>query len=136
MKRVLQQDASGCGLACVAMLANASYAQVKDEALKLPHFTLEDTYHTQGIDLRILLNRFHIQCGKRLVRFSEWNRLPDCCVLAVNYNERYQMWHWVLFLRVGPDSYVLDPRKTILSSKRRDFGRMKPFWYLKIEQKP
>ena len=133
MRRVLQQDPSGCGLACVSMLRNVSYSKVKKVALTLPNFDASSTFYTEAKDLRVLLRHLGVSCAKRLVSFSSWERLPECCILAVSFREADWTWHWVVFRRNGADAYVLDPRPSVKANRRRDFGRLRPRWYLKVE---
>jgi len=46
IKRILQEDATGCGLACVAMIAGKKYAEVKKLALANKYFENKKTFYT------------------------------------------------------------------------------------------
>ena len=49
MERVIQQDGTGCGLACVAMLAGEKYETVRDKAIDvLPPLFNDDFGRRRG----------------------------------------------------------------------------------------
>nr|WP_298415691.1 hypothetical protein [uncultured Halomonas sp.] len=41
-------------------------------------------------------------------------------------------WHWVVFAREGGQEMVFDSKKALQSNVRRDFGRIKPKWYIEV----
>jgi len=133
MKRVLQGNPSGCGLACVAMLANRSYREVRDKARLIPGFDNDHCLRTNASELRSLLEEYGISASKHLIPFRDWNHLPNLCILAINYNESTEIWHWVIFTSNNGNKYVLDPNPHIKTSRRTDFRRIKTKWYLKIK---
>lgn len=132
MRRKKQHDATDCGLACVAMLAKVSVDDVKRKARDLFNWADENDFSTEGPELRKLLNFYKIQTAKRLVPFNGWDKLPSLCILAINYHEMDETWHWVIFERKDGEKSVTDPNSYVKANKRTDFGRMKPKWYLKI----
>ena len=83
MKPVVQEEKTGCGLACVATLAEVSYAAVKKSA------------HNQGISaadpklwsdtdyIRKLCTTLGIKVAKSENSFQSWEKLPKCALLAI-----------------------------------------------------
>lgn len=132
MRRVKQEDPTGCGLACIAMLADSTYAHVKNLAIEQLGFDNSGTLYTGTKHLRDLANNFKIGLGKKRRKFKAFNDLPEIAILAINYKEESNTWHWVVYRRTSNDEFVYDPKKKIKSNKRRDFGRIKPKWFLPI----
>ena len=132
MKRILQENPSGCGLACVAMLANKSYKEVREKARSLG-FDSDRCLRTSAGELRSLLKECGISASKHLISFRNWDQLPDICILAINYNKSTEIWHWVVFASTNGSKYVFDPNPHIKTDKRTDLRRIKAKWYLKIE---
>lgn len=132
MKRIVQNDPTGCGIACVAMLSEKSYQKVKSELLESSKFSKKRTFYTDDNDLRKLSSKFGISLG-RLRQFRTWSEIPDKSIVAINYkkNDEDPEWHWVVFRRINNEEFVFDPKKAIKKVKRTDFGRMKAKWYLK-----
>ena len=133
LKRIIQEDSSGCGLACIAMLAKTSYKNVKKIALKKLEFSPSGPFYTDTNDLRKLAKHFGIELGQKRVPVKCLDRLPKLAILAINYQKRKNTWHWVLYVKEENDKFVYDPKKTIKTEKRRDFGRMKPRWYVLVK---
>lgn len=132
MKRVRQRDPTGCGLACIAMLSGDKYESVKDVAINELGWEESGTFYTGTRDLRELGRYFGIELGKRRRLFKNFNALPDTAILAINYKEQTDTWHWCLYRRIKDDQFVNDPSQSIKTNKRRDFGRMKVKWFLPI----
>lgn len=125
MKPVVQMDRTGCGIAAAAAIAGVSYADAKATAASV------------GVSPRIPA------CGPPLVLsaartrpFTRWDALPDCALLAIKWHveEGRPHWHWVVFHRAAGAARVLDSRRGLAHSMRRDFGRMKPKWYLTMSR--
>jgi len=123
MKLVRQKHRTGCGLACVAMIAGISYKETFSFARHAFNWQkTESNFRTDSNDLRTLLSVLKIKTEKgRSVR--KISSLSDKAIVAINYNEDRETWHWVVFLREKEKEYFLDPRtKKIL---RTDFTRMR-----------
>lgn len=144
-----QEHVLGCGLACVAMIANCSYYEVKydyDELFGAPERVYNKVrrrtaldYGTTASDLRNLLKIYDIQSYKRFRKFKSWDDLPNTAILAVNYREfeNYTAWHWVVFDRESNavyDPWVSEQQKKvgIKQNIRKDYKRMNPRMYLGI----
>ena len=135
MTPVIQQDRTGCAMACIAALTGRKYATVKREAAKLGLAVGDTKLWTDTAYVRRLLARFSVSSGEKEEDFISWNALPDCALLAIKWHlERTgAAWHWVVFARDATNSYVLDPKKALQSHRRTDFGRMKPKWFIPIK---
>ena len=136
MKPVVQQDHTGCGIACVATLAHVKYAAMKSEAAKLGIGVADARLWSGTALLRRLLTRFHLQAGREAA-FTSWEGLPDCALLAIKWHREKTgpAWHWVVFVRDASGSFVLDPKKALRTNRRTDFGRMKPRWFMRVRKK-
>ena len=134
MKPVVQQDRTGCGIACVAALAGQAYAAVKHEARKLGIEVTDPQLWSDTKHMQQLLARFDLSAGKQ-VAFSSWDALPECALLAIKWHRETHgtAWHWVVFTRDASGSSVLDPKKALRTNRRTDFGRMKPKWFIRVE---
>ncbi len=137
MKIVLQEDETGCGLACVAMLAGKTYAEVKQAAASLGIRVRDKNLYSDTHYVRRLLRRFGIQCSEEEKPFVSWEALPDKALLSIKYHKESfrNVWHWGLFERKQGQSAVLDPAKYVLHHRRTDFGAMKPKWFIEILKK-
>lgn len=132
MRRVKQGDPTGCGLACIAMITNNDYNKVRALAVRELGFDDSGTFYTNTKHLRDLANNFQIELGKKRRQFKSFERLPDTAILAINYKEELDTWHWVVYHRTSTDQFVYDPKKNIKTNKRRDFGRIKARWFLPV----
>ena len=125
-------DAS-CGLACVAMIAGCSLSKVRKLALEMG-YGKDGTFYTDASDLRKLASCVGVTFARRKRRFRSWDEIPHRSVVAINYKEDSNEWHWVVFVRQDNHCSVLDPNQSLKSGKRTDFGRMKKNakWYLSV----
>lgn len=134
MQAVIQEETTGCGIAASAALAEISYAQARSAAHRLGIRAEDKALWSDTAYVRRLLSEFGIACFSEEVPFSDWNRLPDRALLAIKWrleNGR-PFWHWVVFVRDESGAYVLDSKKSLTQHKRRDFGRMKPKWFIPV----
>jgi ABC-type bacteriocin/lantibiotic exporter with double-glycine peptidase domain len=137
MKVVLQEDMTGCGLACVAMIAGKTYAEVKQAAAKLGIRPKDKKLYSDTKYVRRLLARFGVRAPEQEKPFASWEALPDTALLSIKYHKENDrpMWHWVVFERNEGEATVLDPAKYMLRHRRTDFGNMKPKWFIQIQEK-
>jgi len=134
LKPVIQEEATGCAIACAAALAGISYAQARKIANGMGIFANDKLLWSETGSIRRLLARLNIVTSGRETPFSKWDSLPNRALLAIKWNMKYDRpsWHWVIFIRDGGKSYVLDPKKSLKRNIRTDFGRMKPKWFIEI----
>ncbi len=134
VKVVIQEEETGCGLACVAMLADKSYAQIKTFANSLGIYAEDKNlwYHTDYV--RQLLKEYNLYCSEKELPFISWNQLPNLALLATKYHyeEGKPFWHWCVFVRENNQSLVLDPAPYLENNHRRDLNNIAPKWYIEI----
>lgn len=132
IKRVIQEDSTGCGIACVAMVAGISYAEAKQLTVnnKILKKSVKNFYTTTK-DLVNILKSIGIEPSKgRKVRY--WSSINNISIVAINFLETTDTWHWVVFIPDADTGYVLDPSKRIKAEKRIDFSRMRLRSYIPI----
>ncbi len=134
MKLVLQKDVTGCGFACVAMLAGTTYKIVKNAANQKQISVEDPKLWSETKYIRTLLTHFGINISPSEKPFQNWNQLPNLALLAIKWHQKKgdTYWHWTIFVRKKTESYVLDPKSSLKKNKRTDFGRIKPKWYIEI----
>lgn len=134
MKPVIQQDATGCGIAAVAAIAGVSYAQANRMAASLGISATDHRLWSETGMVRRLLARYGRRVSSSPQPFLSWEALPDCALLAIKWQRREARacWHWVVFVREKGRACVLDSKQGLQTPVRRDFGRMKPKWYLAL----
>ncbi len=74
----------------------------------------------------------HAQPGE--LPFRGWQGLPDLALLSIKWHlgNGQPFWHWVVFMREGGRSYVLDSKAGLRNNVRTDFGRMNPKWFIRV----
>lgn len=134
MDPVIQEETSGCGIAASAALAGESYSAAKRVANGLGIHAQDKTLWSDTRHVRTLLSAFHITTSPMETPFTSWEALPDKALLAIKWRREGDrpFWHWVVFVRQGGHAYVLDSKKKLRSHVRRDFGRMKPRWFIEV----
>jgi ABC-type bacteriocin/lantibiotic exporter with double-glycine peptidase domain len=130
MRRVKQEHKTGCGIACVAMITDSQYSEVLDEARELFQWPENDrSLYTSAKQLAALLSRFDFLAKRgRMVR--KWSSISDLAIVAINYNQKTQTWHWVVFERKLGCGFVYDPHSK--SEVRTDFSRMRLRSYVPV----
>ncbi|MCG8392844.1 MAG: hypothetical protein MI745_07150 [Pseudomonadales bacterium] len=134
MRPVIQEEISGCGIAAVAALAGVSYDQARQQAARLDIFAEDRSLWSDTAYVRRLLSEYGLRAAPDETPFSDWQALPDRALLAIKWHleNGTPFWHWVVFVREGDDAFVLDSKKTLRHNVRRDFGRMKPKWFIAV----
>ena len=128
VRRILQEDNTGCGLACVAMVAGTSYAKVKAVAIRLGIATKRPPYYTSAKHLSMLMRELGLRSSKERM-LSGWKSFSAPSIIAINLDKKGN-WHWVVYVPSADGGYVLDPKKVIKSVRRTDFSRMRPRSYI------
>jgi hypothetical protein len=136
MTPVVQRDCTGCGIASAAALTTRSYTAVKKDAAKLGIAVSDARLWSDTKHVRRLLAHYGISVGRHEENFVSWQALPDRALLAIKWHREKTgpAWHWVVFARDATGAYVLDPKKTLRTHRRTDFGRMKPKWFIRVGQ--
>lgn len=134
IKVVVQEEVSGCGIACVAMLANTTYKEMKIRANTLGIFAEDKRLWSETEYVRTLLRDYNLQVSPQEKPFTSWEDLPDLALIAIKYHLEHgrPYWHWSIFQRQGQTEVVLDPAKYLDNNKRDDFDQMQPQWSIEV----
>ena len=134
MKPVIQQEISGCGFASVAALAGIGYRDVKRVANAMGIHAGDRRLWSETGHVRTLLEHFGIDSAPGETPFGSWEALPEAALLSIKWHREggRPFWHWVVFWRGPEGSVVLDPKKSLKTHVRTDFGRMHPKWYIPV----
>jgi len=134
VKPVMQEEPTGCGIAAVAAIAGVSYGRAKRVAGRAGIVAADPRLWSDHGHVRRLLSRFGIRSGRSPQPFRSWNSLPACALLAIKWrlHGRHPFWHWVVYVADEQGGYVLDSKRGLKTHVRRDFGRMKPKWFLPV----
>ncbi len=134
---VVQKDATGCGIACVAALASSTYSEVKKIAMELGISVTDSRLWSDASDIRTLLKHFRIQADQQERQFQSWNTLPQLALLATKWHRKDNraFWHWVIYWQSPNGPVVLDSNHSLQNNVRKDFGRIKPRWFISIGPK-
>lgn len=134
MKPVIQQEVTGCGIACSAAIAGISYSKARQVANNLGIHTDDDSLWSDTKSVRKILKQLGIKVSPGETPFKNWESLPDCALLSIKWHKEKNIpyWHWVVFTRENGKEYVLDSKKALSKNIRTDFGRMKPKWFIKV----
>ena len=136
MKPVIQEDATGCGIAAAAAAAGVTYRQANRVAKSLGIFAHDKDLWSETYPVRKLLKYFGIGASPGPMPFRSWDSLPDLALLSIKWHREAgkPFWHWVVFVRANGKGRVLDSKKALCRHTRTDFGRMKPKWYIGIKR--
>ena len=136
MVPVVQKDPTGCAIASVAAITGISYDDAKSVATRLGISIDDPTLWSENSYIRTMLKELGVQTSTKQETFVSWYDLPNCALLAVKWHTMHgkPYWHWVVFVRKGIEAYVLDSNKSLKSNIRKDFGRMKPNWYIGVRR--
>jgi len=133
IRPVVQQDVTGCAIACAAALSGKSYASTRAVARRLGIEVEDASLWSSTAPMRRLLAGLGISAVRGETPFTGWDKLPDVALLAIKWQGgEVPRWHWVLFLRREGGPVVIDPKKSLKKNIRTDFGRMHPRWFLAL----
>jgi hypothetical protein len=134
MKPVVQEEKTGCGIAVVATLAGVTYQDARSAARSLNISAADERLWSDRRYVRTLLAHYGIKPGPGHTAFVSWKKLPPTALLAIKWHRRKgrAFWHWVVFRRSPEGPVVLDPKRSLRTNERTDFGRMKPKWFIPI----
>jgi len=138
MDITIQRDPTGCGIACVAMLAGVSYAAVKSVAESLGIRIDDPALWSGTAHVRSLLRHYGVRAALAETPFAGWEKLPDTALLATRWHLHKDVphWHWSVFIRNAGRPEVLDPKAALQRHRRSDFGRIRPQWFIAIGGHP
>lgn len=134
MKPVIQEEKTGCAIASTAVLAGVSYKQAKQTANKLGIFADDKALWSETNYIRKLLKEYGIKADNTETDFTDWDALPDRALLSIKWHleKDKAFWHWVVFVCEGNEQYIIDSSPRLKTNIRKDFGRIKPKWFIPI----
>lgn len=134
MLPVLQDEPSGCGIACVATLAGRTYAEVKAYANSKKIFAGDKKLYSDTLYVRTLLDHYEIKASIFETPFESWEQLPDKALLSIKHRIENEepLWHWTVFVRIAGKPAVLDPARYLDNNMRTDFETIRPEWFIEI----
>ncbi len=134
LKPVIQEEATGCGIASVANIVGKSYSEMKAIANAMGIYADDKSLWSDTQYVRHLLANAGIEVSANEIPFEAWDKLPDLALLAIKYHqeEGKSFWHWVVFKRENGEAYVLDSASYLPSNIRTDFADMQPKWYIEV----
>lgn len=134
MTPVIQEEPTGCGIAACAALAGLTYTRAQAHAAALGIHAGDRTLWSSTAHVRRLLRALEIDTDPNERPFTSWQDLPDRALLAIKWRriDGVPFWHWVVFVRKPEESVVLDSKAALKHNTRRDFGRMKPQWFIEV----
>jgi hypothetical protein len=88
MNPVIQEDVTGCGIACVAALAGTTYLHGKKVAARLGIHIADSRLFSDTAFVRTLLKQYGIEATPQEQPFCSWKTLPPLALLAINGTEK------------------------------------------------
>ena len=138
MKQVIQLERTGCGIASVAALAGVSYQAARRGAGCLGVRAKDDRLWSDTTHVRRLLKRYRLCASSGERPFRSWQALPKRSLLAIKWRriKGRAYWHWVVCIRHGASTYVLDSNPSLKRHVRTDLARIKPKWFIAVTTQP
>ena len=135
MKSIIQEEAIGCAIASTAVLAGVSYKKAKKIANALGVFAEDTALWSETDYIRKLLLHFEIGTDKKETPFTDWSNVPDYALLSIKWHleKEKPFWHWVVFVRENDEQFVFDSSTRLKTNIRKDFGRIKPKWFIGVQ---
>jgi len=136
IKPVIQEEATGCGIASVANIAGKSYSEMKSIANDLGIYASDKSLWSETQYVRKLLAHLGFQTSHSEMAFESWEALPDLALLAIKHHvdDGVSFWHWVVFKRLEGRPFVLDSASYLPSNVRQNFAAMQPKWYIEVSK--
>ena len=131
---VIQQEATGCGIASVANIVGKTYAEMKAIANTMNIYASDESLWSDTQYVREMLYHEGFKTSNNEIVFESWETLPDIALLSIKHHEKdgVSFWHWVVFKRVDGQPFVLDSASYLPSNVRTDFTAMQPKWYIEV----
>ncbi len=138
MKPVVQEEATGCGIASAATILGKTYAEMKDIANAMGIHASDQALWSDTQYVRRMLSVSGVETSMGESPFVSWDELPDLALLSItHYSEnRRDFWHWVVFKRIDGTPVVLDSASHLPSNVRTDFENMAPRWFIEVRFPP
>lgn len=134
-KPVMQEEATGCGIASVANILSKTYSEIKAVADAMGIHASDESLWSDTQHVRRMLSHAGVETSQDETPFESWDALPDLALLSIKHyqEEGKDFWHWVVFIRGNGQSFVLDSASGLPSNIRYDFDAMKPKWFIEVK---
>lgn len=132
---VIQEEATGCGIASVANILGKSYQQMKLIANSMGIYADDKSLWSDTEYVRKLLTNAGVDVSQEETPFESWDKLPDTALLAIKPHciDGMSYWHWVVFKLINGQPVVLDSASYMPNNIRMDFDAMQPKWFIAVK---
>ena len=132
---VIQEEATGCGIASVANILGKSYQQMKAVANSMGIYADDKSLWSDTEYVRKLLTNAGVDVSQEETPFESWDKLPDTALLAIKPHciDGMSYWHWVVFKLINGQPVVLDSASYMPNNIRMDFDAMQPKWFIAVK---
>ncbi len=134
-KPVIQEEATGCGIASVANILGKTYSEMKAIANAMGIYAEDKSLWSETQYVREMLSSAEVGTSPNEIPFKSWSALPDLALLSIKHHQEddKNFWHWVVFKRAGGEEFVLDSASYLPSNIRTDFNEMQPKWFIEVK---
>ena len=134
LEPVIQDETTGCGIASVANILGKSYSEMKAIANSMGIYAEDPSLWSDTQHVRQMLSSAGVATSPDELPFQSWEKLPDLALLSINYHQEgnNNFWHWVVFMRLDGQEFVLDSASYLQSNIRKDFDVMQPKWFIEV----
>jgi hypothetical protein len=131
---VIQEEATGCGIASAAVILGKTYSEMKEIANEMGIYAEDTSLWSDTAYVRKLLSSQGVETSPNEIPFRAWSDLPDVALLSIKHHQEggKHFWHWVVFMRVDGQESVLDSASYLPSNVRTDFEEMHPKWFIDV----
>jgi hypothetical protein len=131
---VVQEETTGCAIAAVANILCKTYSDMKAIANGMGIYASDKALWSDTHYVRRMLANAGVQTSSSEEPFASWEALPNLALLSIKHHQEsgVNFWHWVVFERVGGQSFVLDSASYLPSNVRHDFEAMQPKWFIEV----
>ena len=135
---VIQEEATGCGIAAVATILGKTYADMRAIANAMGIYATDTSLWSDTRYVMRMLAAAKVVTSDQELPFTSWDALPDLALLPIKHHQKdgKAFWHWVVFQRVDGQPYVLDSACYLASNMRTDFAEMQPQWFIAVGTQP
>lgn len=135
MKSVVQEEATGCGIAAAANILGKTYSEMKTVANAIGIHASDKSLWSDTEYVKRLLSASGAHTSEDVAPFESWDKLPDLALLSIKHHQEdgKNFWHWVVFRRTDGRPLVLDSANYLSSNVRTDFDNMHPKWFIEVK---
>ena len=134
LEPVIQDETTGCGIASVANILGKSYSEMKAIANSMGIYAEDPSLWSDTQHVRQMLSSAGVATSPDEIPFQSWENLPDLALLSIKHHQEdnNNFWHWVVFMRLDGQEFVLDSASYLQSNIRKDFDVMQPKWFIEV----